>query len=214
MLDFKGAIFDLDGTIIDSLSVWEDIDRKFFEKRNIIMPLDYISKVNSMSFEDSVICTIERFNLKESKEDIIRELNEMVIYEYSYNIKLKPNVKEYLRKLKKNNIKIGLATMSSKDLYEPVLKNNKIYDYFDTFTTIKEVGKDKNHPDVYLLAAKRLGLNPCECIGFEDILIGINTLKKAGFKAIGVYDKYSVENLEEIKRSCDKFINDFKELLD
>lgn len=214
MLDFKGAIFDLDGTIIDSLSVWEDIDRKFFEKRNIIMPLDYISKVNSMSFEDSVIYTIERFNLKESKEDIIRELNEMVIYEYSYNIKLKPNVKEYLRKLKKNNIKIGLATMSSKDLYEPVLKNNKIYDYFDTFTTIKEVGKDKNHPDVYLLAAKRLGLNPCECIGFEDILIGINTLKKAGFKTIGVYDKYSVENLEEIKRSCDKFINDFKELLD
>ena len=63
MLDFKGAIFDLDGTIIDSLSVWEDIDRKFFEKRNIIMPLDYISKVNSMSFEDSVIYTIERFNL-------------------------------------------------------------------------------------------------------------------------------------------------------
>ena len=184
MLDFKGAIFDLDGTIIDSLSVWEDIDRKFFEKRNIIMPLDYISKVNSMSFEDSVIYTIERFNLKESKEDIIRELNEMVIYEYSYNIKLKPNVKEYLRKLKKNNIKIGLATMSSKDLYEPVLKNNKIYDYFDTFTTIKEVGKDKNHPDVYLLAAKRLGLNPCECIGFEDILIGINTLKKSGFNSI------------------------------
>ena len=86
MFDFKGAIFDLDGTIIDSMNVWEKIDIEFFEKRNIDMPNDYMEKVNIMSFEEAAKYTIERFNLKESKEDLIKEWNEMAIYEYSNNI--------------------------------------------------------------------------------------------------------------------------------
>ena len=126
MKEFKGAIFDLDGTIIDSMDVWETIDIKFLEKRNITMPNDYIEKINSMSFEEVAKYTIERFNLNESVDSLIKEWNDMAIYEYSNNIKLKPNVKEYLVKLKKHDIKIGLATSSPKELYEPVLKNNKV----------------------------------------------------------------------------------------
>ena len=118
MKEFKGAIFDLDGTIIDSMDVWETIDIKFLEKRNITMPNDYIEKINSMSFEEVAKYTIERFNLNESVDSLIKEWNDMAIYEYSNNIKLKPNVKEYLVKLKKHDIKIGLATSSPKELYE------------------------------------------------------------------------------------------------
>lgn len=213
MFNFKGAIFDLDGTIIDSMDVWEKIDIKFFTKRNIDMPNDYIDKINNMSFEDVAKYTIERFNLKEKEEDIIKEWNEMALYEYSNNIRLKPNVREYLEKLKKNNIKIGLATVSPKELYEPVLKNNDIYDYFDTFTTLQEVNKDKSYPDIYLLAAKKLAINPQNCVGFEDILIGANAMKKAKFQVVGVYDEYSSKDVENMKKVCDKFIYDFKELL-
>ena len=150
MFDFKGAIFDLDGTLIDSMDVWEKIDLKFLQKRNITMPKDYIEIVNSMSFEEVAKYTIERFNLRETEEELIKEWNEMAVFEYSHNIKLKPNVKEYLEKLKINNIKIGLATSSPKKLYEPVLKNNGIYDYFNAFTSVEDVKKDKSYPDIYL----------------------------------------------------------------
>ena len=213
MKEFKGAIFDLDGTLIDSMGVWETIDIKFLEKRNITMPNDYIEKINSMSFEEVAKYTIKRFNLNESVESLIKEWNDMVVYEYSNNIKLKPKVKEYLIKLKENNIKIGLATSSPKELYEPVLKNNKIYDYFDTFTSVEDIKRDKNYPDIYLYTAKKLGLKPNECIGFEDILISVNTLKKADFNAVGVYDKYSHKDIDKIKAVCDKFIYSFEELL-
>lgn len=213
MFDFKGAIFDLDGTLIDSMGVWEKIDKEFFKKRNIDMPSDYIEKINSMSFEKVAQYTIERFNLKEREEDLIKEWNEMAIYEYSNNITLKPNVKEYLEKLKENNIRIGLSTSSPKILYEPVLKNNHIYEYFHVLVSLEDVKRDKNYPDIYLLTAERLDLNPQDCVGFEDVLVGINTLKKAYFKTVGVYDKYSDSEIEDIKEISDKFIYNFKDIM-
>ena len=213
MFDFKGAIFDLDGTLIDSMGVWEKIDKEFLKKRNISITHDYIEKINSMSFKKAAKYTIERFNLKESSEELIKEWNEMAIYEYSNNIKLKPHVKEYLEKLKNNNIKIGLATSSPRILYEPVLKNNHIYEYFDVLTSLEDVKRDKNYPDIYLLVAEKLKLRLQECAGFEDILVAVNTMKKANFKVIGVYDKYAHYEIEEIKKVSDKFIYDFKELL-
>lgn len=213
MKEFRGAIFDLDGTIIDSMGIWEEIDVKFLEKRNIVMPKDYIEKINDMSFEEVAKYTIERFGLNESPCDLIKEWNDMVLYEYSNNIKLKPKVKEYLDKLKANNIKIGLATSSPRKLFEPVLKNNNVYEYFDTFISVEDVGRDKNYADIYLYTAKKLGLSPSECVGFEDILVAINTLKEAGFQVVGVYDKSSQGDLDEIKVRCDKFIYSFDELL-
>lgn len=213
MKEFRGAIFDLDGTIIDSMVIWEEIDVKFLEKRNIVIPKDYIEKINAMSFEEVAKYTIERFGLNESPCDLIKEWNDMALYEYSNNIKLKPKVKEYLDKLKANNIKIGLATSSPRKLFEPVLKNNNVYEYFDTFISVEDVGRDKNYADIYLYTAKKLGLSPSECVGFEDILVAINTLKEAGFQVVGVYDKSSQVDLDEIKVRCDKFIYSFDELL-
>lgn len=213
MIDFKGAIFDLDGTIIDSMGVWEKIDRDFFNKRQIDMPHDYIEIVNSMKFEDVAKYTIKRFNLNETEEDILRELREMAIDEYTNNISLKPFVKKYLTSLKKQNIKIALATSSPKELYNPVLKNNGVYELFDCFVSINEVNRDKRYPDIYYLACERLGVLPKECIGFEDILIGIKSMKKINIKSIGVYDKSSSHEIEEIKKFSDKFIYSFKELI-
>lgn len=213
MWNTKGAIFDLDGTLIDSMKVWEKIDRDFLKKRNIDMPLDYIERITSMSFDDVATYTIERFNLNEKKEDLIKEWNEMAIYEYGNNIKLKPNAKQYLYKLKSNNIKIGLATTSPRELYEPVLKNNGIYGLFDACVSIEDARRDKNYPDIYILTAKKLGVNLKECIGFEDILVGVKTMKKVGVKVIGVYDESSSHETDKIKKICDKFIYDYRELL-
>lgn len=213
MKEFKGTIFDLDGTIIDSMNVWEKIDIKFLQKRNISTPKDYIEKINAMSFEEVARYTIERFNLNEDICNLIKEWNDMALYEYSNNIKLKSGVREYLNKLKSNNIKIGLATSLPRKLFEPVLKNNNIYGYFDVLISVEDVGKDKRYADIYFHTAKKLGLNFNQCVVFEDILLSINTLKEANFKVIGVYDESSNNNLDAIKSKCDKFIYSFEELL-
>ncbi|MEG1410010.1 MAG: HAD family phosphatase [Terrisporobacter sp.] len=213
MFDFKGAIFDLDGTLIDSMKVWEKIDIDFLKKRNIEMPKDYIEIINSMSFDQVAKYTIERFGLNEKEENIINEWNEMAIYEYGNNIQLKANAKEYLNLLKNNNIKIALATSSPKKLYESVLKNNGVYDLFDNFVSIEEVTRDKNYPDIYYLACDKLNLLPKECVGFEDILCGVKSMKVANLKSIGVYDENAEYEMEEIKSICDKFIYDFNEMM-
>lgn len=213
MFDFKGAIFDLDGTLIDSMGIWEKIDKEFLKRRNISIPQDYIEKINDMSFEQVAKYTIERFNLNENEDDIISEWNEMAVYEYSNNIKLKPNVRKYIKKLKDNNIKIGLATSLPKMLYEPVLKNNHIYEYFDVLASTEDVNRDKSYPDIYLLVAEKFNFNPQDCMGFEDILVALKTMKKANFKVVGVYDKYSDSEIDEMKKISDRFIYDFKELI-
>ena len=106
-----------------------------------------------------------------------------------------------------------LEQIKSISAYLYQMARYKVYDYFDTFTSVDDVKRDKNYPDIYLYTAKKLGLYPNECIIFEDILIAINTAKESNFKAIGVYDKSSYNDLDKIKVKSDKFIYDFKELL-
>lgn len=213
MQNFEAFIFDLDGTIIDSMHVWEKIDTHFLEKRGISTPYDYVDIINSLNYRDSAIYTKEFFKLDESIEDIMNEWIELAIYEYSNTIKLKSNVINLLEKLKTNNIKIGLATASPCELYEPVLKNNGIYNFFDVFTTGTEVERGKKFPDIYLLTAKKLDVIPEKCIVFEDISKGIIGAKSAGMTAYGVYDKHSEYEKEKIIELADKYIYDFKEIL-
>jgi HAD superfamily hydrolase (TIGR01509 family) len=213
MLDFKAAIFDLDGTLIDSMNVWEKIDIEFLAKRNFSVPEGYIAKVSSMSFNEAADYTISFFGLKENPKDMIEEWNQMAIYKYSHEIKLKPHTKEYLLYLKKNGIKLGTATALPNNLYVPVLKNNGVYDMFEAHTSVDEVQMGKGYPDIYLLAAKKLGTLPKDCIVFEDVFIGIKSIKEAGMKACGVYDKYSEHERDEIVNTADCYIYDFKEIM-
>ena len=211
---FKGAIFDLDGTALDSMDVWERIDIAFLEKRGFAVPEDYVVKICSMSFAEAAVYTADLFSLPEKPEDIIAEWNDMAIDEYSHRIGLKPYVSDYLKKLKTRGIKLGVATGLPKVLYEPVLKNNGIYDLFDSFTSTDEVARGKTFPEVFLLAAKKLGLEPHECVAFEDVPEGIKTAKQAGMTVYGVHDKYSEKFKEDIKHIADGYIMDFSEAPD
>lgn len=213
MPDFKAAIFDLDGTLLDSMWVWKKIDIDFLAKRNLAVPDKYVEGICSMSFRETAEYTIDFFGLKEKAEDIMAEWNQMAIDAYSHHVPLKPNVKEYLYILKEQGIKLGTATALPKELYEPVLKNNKVYDLFDAFTSADEVSRGKESPDIYLLAAKKLKVRPCDCIVFEDILPGIKSIVSAGMQAYGVYDKYSEQDQEQIRKLSNGYIFDFAELL-
>lgn len=213
MLDFKGAIFDLDGTILDSTDVWLKVDMDFLDKRGLDKPLDYVEAISTMHLKEASVYTKERFNLPETPEEIVKEWTLIAEYEFSNNVLLKKGAYELLQKLKDKGVKLGIATASTELLFVPSLKKNKIDSFFESTTTTYEVKKSKLYGDVYLLAAKKLGLEPSECVVFEDVFDGIKAAKQAGFTVYAVADKSNVHAREDIKEIADKIIYDYTELL-
>lgn len=211
--NIKAAIFDLDGTLINSMSLWDQIDIDYLTSKNIPVPSDLNDEISHLSFNQVAVYFKERFKLEDSLDDIKNTWNTMAYNHYSSDITLKDGVVEFLDFLKKSNIKIGLATSNSTELLEASLKFNKIYDYFDAITITDEVSIGKHEPDVYLLAAKKLNVKPEECIVFEDILPAVKGAKKAGMKVIAVEDECSVLDKDEIIKISDGFINDFRVLI-
>lgn len=209
----KGVIFDLDGTLVDSMGVWTNVDIQYLQKRGFEVPADLTKQIQGLTFEDCARYFKKRFGLAESIDEIMDEWNRMAYDEYAYNVKLKPGVEEYLSYLKKNNIKIGLATSNIPELLYATLKNNDILHYFDSISTVSEVSRNKNFPDIFLLAAKKMELQPVECVVFEDILPAILSAKSVGMKTVGVYDKHSEHDLDQIKKHADIFIYSFESLV-
>ena len=162
--DFKGHIFDLDGTLTRSNHVWSKIDEEFLGKRGIEVPEDYFKQVSAMNFEQAAVYTNDRFSLGENIQDIMKEWFDMAVYEYTNVIELCGNAGEYVRKLKEQGRKIALATASTEELYKPVLKRNGIYDCFDCFVSTEQVKRVKGFPDVYEMAAEKLGLESKNCV--------------------------------------------------
>jgi HAD superfamily hydrolase (TIGR01509 family) len=216
MNDFKAYIFDLDGTLLDSMGVWADIDVAFLAKRAIAVPDDYSEKVASMNFTQCAEYTIARFSLPDTVDELLNEWNDMAMFAYADTVELKPHAKQYLAQLRESGAKLAIATSGVPQLYEAALRNHGIYDWFDVICNSSEVKCGKTRPDVFLLAARRLGVKPCDCIVFEDISAAVKSAKSVGMTVCAVYDKYSckVEGMwEEICRVADNAITDFKELL-
>lgn len=214
LTNIKAAIFDMDGTLIDSMGVWSKIDTDFLEQHGFKVPADLKSNIEHLTFQETALFFQKTFSINNTVEEIVKEWASMADYEYTHNIRLKPKAKEYLLFLKASGVKLGIATSNSLELVEKVLKNNGIYEYFHSITTVDEVTRGKSFPDIYLLEAEKLGVNPCECMVFEDILPAVLGAKAAGMKVVGVHDIYSDYQREDIQLQADKFIFTFDELID
>ncbi|MBW9145030.1 HAD family phosphatase [Clostridium sp. CM027] len=210
--NIKAAIFDLDGTLIDSMWVWDRIDKNYFRSRNIDLPKNLKTQIEHLSFNETAAYFKNNFGILDTIDEIKNEWNDYAHEEYLNNVKLKPGVVEFLSLLKTLNIKIGLATSNSKFLLEAALHSNNIYHYFDCITLTDEVSRGKDFPDVYLLAAEKLGVIPEECIVFEDILPAVKGAKSAGMRVVGVYDDFSKEQRDDIVNHADMYIIGYNEL--
>jgi HAD superfamily hydrolase (TIGR01509 family) len=211
--DIKGVIFDLDGTLLDSMHVWDKVDIDFLARRGMALPDGYQKAITSMSYTETAIYTKELFGFEETVEQIVAEWHTTVYDEYAHSLELKPGAKDYLSILREKGIKVALATGSDQQLYEPTLRNNGVYGLFDVFVTLSDVTRSKVFPDIYLKAAEKLCLEPAQCLVFEDIIEGIRSAKAAGMKAVGVYDASSAADRGEIELIADGFIMDFTQLL-
>lgn len=210
-MEFDAAIFDLDGTILDSMDVWERIDILFLQKRNLSVPENYVTEICARSFEEAAQYTIDIFDLQESVEDIITEWNDMAIIEYTHHVQLLPYVLDYLIEMKKCGVKLAVATGLPEKLYMPCLKNNYIIELFDALCSTDEVQRGKEYPDVFELAARKLKVAPERCIVFDDVLPAIKSAKAVNMLTGGIYDKYSADQRTQIEQIADIYLLDFRE---
>lgn len=185
-MEFAGALFDLDGTLIDSADVWARIDAEFLRRRGLAVPDDYMCAVSSKKFSEAAVYTIARFGLDETAEALAAEWLEMARREYGSGVFLRPHAGEYLRWLKARGVKLGTVTGLPHSLAEAALKNNGVYALFDAFTSADETPRGKEHPAVYLLAARRLGVTPADCAAFEDVPACLESARAAGMKVFAV----------------------------
>jgi len=210
MNSYKAYIFDLDGTLFDSMGVWKQVDNDFLAKRGIAIPSDYMPAISSMTFHEIAVYTIKRFSLPDSVESLMREWNDMAAYAYGSTVRMKPYAKEYLMALRERGAKLAIATTLSAELRGPALRNNGIDNFFHVICNTDEAGYGKSRPDVFLLAAKRVGAAPGDCLVFDDILAAVKSAKSVGMSVCAVYDKTSANDWEEIKKAADYAIDDFR----
>lgn len=211
--NIEGAVFDLDGTLLDSSWVWEKVDKKFLGDRGFQVPDDYVDEISPLGAERAAVYTIERFGLNEDKDDIVREWIEMAKKEYATEVVCKPYAKEFLEELHKLNIKMAVATSSDRELFMKTLEREGILKYFQKIVTVDEVERGKGYPDIYEEAARRIKVNPHKCLVFEDILAGVTGAALGEFNVVAVFDEKSKHNWEKIKSISKYSINDYKELL-
>lgn len=203
----KGIIFDLDGTLIDSMRVWNNVDRDFLRENGIENPPSDISdKVRKMTVDESSEYFISRFGLSCTKEYVIKRIEELVRIQYEEHIPLKPYAEELLDYLDGRGIPYGVATATYKKLAQAVLKRCGIYERFRFLLTDSEYPLGKKFPDIFLGAAEIMGCAPEETLVVEDSLHCIRTAVNAGFITVGVYDEVSAQDCEKIAYESDYYV--------
>ena len=208
----KAAIFDLDGTLLDSMGVWDQIDIDSLAKRGIDVPDDYMLKVGAMQFRQIAEYTIARFGLPDTPEQLMDEWDDMAREAYGTMVEAKPYAREYLEHLKATGARLAVATSLPPSLREPAMRHVGIFDLFDAIVSVddaNDVGKDR--PDVYLLAASRLGVEPRDCTVFEDLLVGLRSAKSVGMSVWAMHDDSSNRDWPAICEDADGVLFDFSE---
>ena len=210
----NAVIFDLDGTLVDSMWMWKKIDIEYLERFNLTVPEGLQNAIEGFSFSETAHYFKEHFQIPDSIEKIKEDWNQMAREKYENEVFLKPGAMDFLNYCKKNNIRLGIATSNSRELVDAVIKALHLEEYFDCIMTACEVQKGKPAPDIYLAVADKLNVLPEECLVFEDIVPGIMAGKNAGMRVCAVADVYSEYQRKEKQQTADYYIDNYFELLE
>lgn len=211
--DTDAVIFDLDGSLVDSMWLWRAIDIEYLGKFGIALPEDLQSRIEGMSFSETAVFFKENFPITDSLEQIKETWNRMAWDKYAHEVPLKPGIPHFLAHCKKHGIRLGIATSNSRELVTNVINVHNLQDYFSCIMTGCDVSKGKPAPDIYLAVAKELDVTSERCLVFEDIIPGILAGKAAGMKVCAVEDAYSAHDRERKKELADYFIESYHEVV-
>lgn len=206
-------IFDMDGTLIDSMWIWPDVDDVYLETYHLEEPENFHEGMEGMSFTEVAQYFLDLFpTLPHTKEEIMEEWKEMAHERYVTQVPLKTGVCEFIKKMKAQGKKIGIATSNERSLVEDTLQALGITELFDSVRTACEVAKGKPAPDVYFLVAEDLKVSPERCLVFEDVPMGILAGKNAGMTVCAVEDEFSNPQLAKKKELADFYIKTYDDI--
>lgn len=210
----RAVIFDLDGTMVDSMWVWADIDIKYLGALGFEVPADMKRAIEGMSFTEVAVYFKEKFHIKETIDEIKEIWQQMAMDRYKNEVEVKSGLKEFMAYLKEHDFRMGVASSNDITLIEAVLESHDVWKYLDCVVTSCEVKKGKPEPDVYLEAARRLGVEPADCLVFEDIVSGIQAGLNAGMQVCAVRDVDSMYQDEEKRQLAHYYIESYQQVLD
>ncbi len=207
------VIFDLDGSLVDSMWMWHAIDIEYLGRFGLEPPENLQAMIGGRSFSETADFFKETFDLPDEPEKIKADWNRMAWDKYTHEVPLKEGAAEFIERCLQKQIRLGIATSNSRELVETVIASHGLTGHFDCILTGCEVQKGKPAPDIYLAVANALAVSPDRCLVFEDIVDGIMAGKAAGMKVCAVYDETSAWQNAQKKELADYFIHDFKELI-
>lgn len=209
----KSIIFDLDGTLIDSMPVWKNTGHNFLQSHGFAIPENFHSVVKSQTIGQTAEYFRNDLGVTHSSEEIIKEIIQYVEEAYKNTIPLKPYVREFLDKELKNGTKMCVLTASESSYIHPALERLDLLKYFQFILTCTETGYYKTEPEVFRIAMEKLGGNIENTIVFEDALYAVKGAKKGGFTVYAIADPITEADSDSIRSVADKYIKSYKELL-
>lgn len=204
-----GAIFDVDGTLLDSMHVWRGLGEGYLHRKGIAAEEGLADKLYPMSLEESSSYLKQRYSLTDNVEKIVSDTVAMIEEFYRDEVSLKPGVVSYLNELRKQGIPMAIATSGNREILVKALERLQIKDYFQHILTCSDYGVSKRETAIYVAAAEKLGSKPAQTLVFEDVLHGILSAHSAGFITIAVEDFSNVRDRNLIRNNSDYYITDF-----
>ena len=203
-MDKKYAIFDMDGTLIDSMVFWKNLATEYLTSKGILqIPADILEQIKPMTMSESAALFRREFGLT---GDVEAQMNEMMEDHYRNDIPLKPGAWEYLENLHRQGVRMCVASATAEHLMESCLTRLGVRQYFEFLLSCETVGAGKRSPLVYQESARRLGTVPGEIAVYEDALYAVQTAKAAGFHVVGVYDDSAADSWQAIEQESDEVI--------
>ena len=208
-MDKKYAIFDMDGTLIDSMVFWKNLATEYLTSKGILqIPADILEQIKPLTMSESAALFRREFGLT---GDVEAQMNEMMEDHYRNDIPLKPGVWEYLENLHRQGVRMCVASATAEHLMESCLTRLGVRQYFEFLLSCETVGAGKRSPLVYQEAARRLGAVPGQIAVYEDALYAVQTAKAAGFHVVGVYDDSAADSWQAIEQESDEVILNWEE---
>ena len=212
--DIKAVIFDMDGTLLDSTSLWHDIDTAFFAKRGMGVPEEYAQHIVHLGLQQAAIYTKRAYGFKETPEEIMEEWHQMSLNIYQNDVRMKPGALELLELLKSRGIKMAIATANDEQLYMPCIERLGIKKYFDYIADVNNVKEGKQSAKIYEFLAEQMQSPKDNTVVIEDMPTCVKTAYQNGFITIAVNDPASKDYNEDKRSNSDLFIDNFYELID